>query len=166
MKMSVPKVSIYGFCGLAAYGVDQAMNYELMIGLEGGVTSLVIAVPIAGLLCCISWPAAWRCLSKAALKTERLRPSKKLCQHACRAHSRSAGRNGDRDLVPGRSALRPKEWTDTSVGEQRHAPSDACRSTVQISLSVRRHMPGSWQRSRPHAAVGQHACHANASQRD
>ena len=67
MKTSVPKVSIYGFCGLAAYGVDQAMNYEFMIGLEGGVTSLVIAVPIAGLLCCISWPAAWRCLSRGDL---------------------------------------------------------------------------------------------------
>jgi len=66
-KASIFKASIYVICGLAAYGVDQVMNYEFMIGLEGEVTSLVIAVPIAGLLCCISWPAAWRCLLKGDL---------------------------------------------------------------------------------------------------
>ena len=61
------RVGLYGVCGIPAYGIDQIMNYEFMVSLEGGITSLVIAVPIAGLLCCLSWPAAWRCLSKGDL---------------------------------------------------------------------------------------------------
>ena len=61
------KAGIFGACGLAAYLTDQFMNYEFMIGLEGGVTSLVIAVPIAGLLCCVSWGAVWRSLLRGDL---------------------------------------------------------------------------------------------------
>ena len=57
----------YGLCGLIAYSIDQVMNYEFMIGMEGRVTSLVIAVPIAGLLCSVSLAAMNRCLKKRDL---------------------------------------------------------------------------------------------------
>ena len=61
------KAGIFGACGLAAYLTDQFMNFEFMYGLESGITSLVVAVPIAGLLCCVSWGAVWRSLLKGDL---------------------------------------------------------------------------------------------------
>ncbi|MEM7620476.1 MAG: hypothetical protein AAF228_08425 [Pseudomonadota bacterium] len=59
--ISIIRASFYGLCGFAAYSIDQFMNYEFMIGLEDRITSLVIAVPIAGLLCSISWAALGQC---------------------------------------------------------------------------------------------------------
>lgn len=64
---SIVRASVYGGCGLAAYVIDQALNYEFMVGLEGGLTSLVIAVPVAGLLCAASWASTSRCILKGDL---------------------------------------------------------------------------------------------------
>jgi|GEM_PF-7103866 len=50
---------LYGLCGLLAFSVDQTLNWEFMIRQEKTVTALVIAVPIAGLLCAVAWPAIW-----------------------------------------------------------------------------------------------------------
>lgn len=50
---------LYGLCGLLAFSVDQTLNWEFMIRQEKTVTALVIAVPVAGLLSAIAWPAIW-----------------------------------------------------------------------------------------------------------
>ncbi len=64
---AIVRAGVYGVCGLAAYSIDQAMNYEFMVGLEGGMTSLVIAVPVAGLLCAAAWASTSRCVVKGGL---------------------------------------------------------------------------------------------------
>ncbi len=50
---------LYGLCGLMAFSVDQVLNWEFMIRQEKTVTALVIAVPVAGFLCAVAWPAIW-----------------------------------------------------------------------------------------------------------
>ena len=52
-------VYLYGLCGLMAFSVDQYLNWEFMIRQEKTFTALVIAVPVAGFLCAIAWPAIW-----------------------------------------------------------------------------------------------------------
>src|SRR5215203_759674 len=67
---------------------------------------------------------------------------KKFRRDAERASRRSAERQDDRDLVPGRGPYRPEERPRTAVGAARLAPTPARRSAVRKRLPVRRHLSG------------------------
>lgn len=59
-SQKIPKMAfLYGLCGLMAFSVDQVLNWEFIIRQEKTVTALVIAVPVAGFLCAVAWPAIW-----------------------------------------------------------------------------------------------------------
>lgn len=63
-----PKMAyLYFLCGLLAFSIDQTLNWEFMIRQEKTVTALVIAVPVAGLLCAVAWPAIWISLRRKDL---------------------------------------------------------------------------------------------------
>lgn len=50
---------LLALAGAGTFATDQYMNVEYMIGVEGGVTSSVVAVPVAGLACVLAWSYAW-----------------------------------------------------------------------------------------------------------
>src|ERR1700687_72622 len=94
------------------------------------------------------------------------RRSKKLRCEPRRARPARGGGQADRDLVPGRGPDRSEERDHPALGAARHAALGTAPSADPVDLTLRRHLPGSRNRGRPHPAALQHRRDGAASGRD
>lgn len=113
-KVAYFRAGIYGFFGLMALAIDQYMNIEFLLGIEKGITSLVIAVPACGLLSTIAWPTGWRCVLRGDIANGGLLMGVFVCValFSLGASIHRAGEAYDGTLADKKAAHR--EWIDAN----------------------------------------------------
>lgn len=133
---SIVRPILYGLCGLVAYACDQWMNFEFMLGLEGQITSLVVAVPIAGLICCLAWPTMLRSTKRGDIANALMLCAVFVCLAAFSlgASVYRAGEAYDAKLAATNSANQPIEIAKRAVADAK-ANWRAKDQAVQLELS-------------------------------